>query len=45
MTTTRIQKRLASLYEDLRHEVSSSTMDLIDEIVELEILLETECNQ
>ncbi len=42
---THQKKKLSNLYEHLRHEVSSSTMDLITELVELEILLERECNK
>ncbi len=43
MTTKQLQKRLDSLYENL--EVSSSTRDMISEIVELELQLEAECNK
>lgn len=39
------QKRLANLYAQLRAEVGSSTMDIVDEIVELEIKLEAEDNK
>lgn len=45
MTLKQKQKRLATLWDDLRHEVSSSTMDIIDEIVKLELQIEAECNK
>jgi len=38
------QKRLDAIYQDLRREVGSSTMDLINELVNLEIEIEQECN-
>ena len=39
------QKRLANLYAQLKAEVGSSTMDLVDEIVELEIKIESHINK
>ena len=38
-------ERLDDLYETLKEEVGSSTMDIVSEIVELEILLEGENNR
>ena len=40
-----MQNKLDELYEELSEEVGSSTMDLVSEIVELELLLERENNK
>ena len=45
MTLKQKQKRLDTLYADIRQEVGSSTMDMISEIVELELQIEAECNK
>jgi hypothetical protein len=45
MKIKEIKKRLTLLYDDLRHEISSSAMDIVMELVELEILLEQESNK
>jgi hypothetical protein len=39
------QKRLDNLYSNLYMEVGSSTMDMVNEIVELELQIEAECNK
>lgn len=41
----KLEKRQGDLMDSIRSEVSSSTMDLIDEYVENELLLEAECNK
>lgn len=48
MTQSQIKKlknRIEILREDLSENVGSSTMDIINDLVECEILLETECNK
>ena len=45
MTNKQIQNKIDKLEESIAMEVSNSTMDLIDELVELNILLEKESNQ
>jgi hypothetical protein len=39
------KKRLEKLRGELEQEVGSSTMDTINEVVELELLIEADCNQ
>lgn len=38
-------KKIDTLEDQIRAEVGSSTMDLINELVELNIEIEKECNQ
>lgn len=38
-------KRIDSLRAMIQEEVGSSTMDLIEELIDLEILVEQECNK
>lgn len=38
------QDRLESLYEHLEQEIGSSTMDIVQEIVAIELEIEKECN-
>lgn len=45
MSIKKILKRIDSLREHLAEEVGSSTMDLINELVELELKAEAESNQ
>lgn len=45
MTWKQQQKRIDNLRKHLAQEVGSSTMDLINELVELELQLEKECNK
>ena len=39
------QTKLNDLYDDLKQEIGSSSMDIVSEIVELEIELEAISNQ
>ena len=41
----KILKRIDALEDQIQAEVGSSTMDLINELVELNIEIEKECNQ
>lgn len=41
----KLEKRINKIRNLLSEEVGSSTMDLIDELIALEIELEAECNQ
>jgi hypothetical protein len=41
----RLQRKIDKLREAISEEVGNSTMDLIEELVECEILLEQECNK
>jgi len=45
MTNKQIQKKIDKLEEIIASEVGSSTLDLIYELVELNLLLEAECNK
>ena len=45
MKTTQLQKKIDALEAHIAEEVSSSTMDMVNELVELNLLLEAECNQ
>lgn len=45
MTIKQLQKRIAQLQEHIENEVGSSTWELINELIELEIELEKECNK
>jgi len=45
MKTTQLQKKIDALEAHIAEEVSRSTLDLIYELVELNLLLEAECNQ
>ena len=45
MTPKQIQKKIDKLEEVIAEDVSSSTLDLIYELVELNLLLERECNR
>jgi hypothetical protein len=45
MTEKQLQKKIDRLEETIAQDVSSSTLDLIYELVELNILLEAKCNK
>jgi uncharacterized membrane-anchored protein len=45
MATKQLQKRIAEITDELRHEVSFYAMHLIEELIELELELEAECNK
>jgi hypothetical protein len=45
MNTKQLQKRINEIQEMLEQEVGSSTMDLINRLVELNIEIERECNK
>lgn len=45
LTTKQLQKKIDRLEEVIANDVGSSTLDLIYELVELNILLEQKCNQ
>jgi len=45
MTTKQLQNKIDKIRESLSYEVGSSTMDLINELVELETELENNCNK
>lgn len=45
MDKEELQKELSELYSLLEMEISSSSMDIVQEIINLEIELEKECNQ
>ena len=41
----KLEKKISKIRNLLSQEAGSSTMDLIDELIQLEIELEAECNQ
>jgi len=45
MTTKELQAKRDKLFDLISQEVSSSTMDLIIELIEVEISIEKECNK
>ena len=45
MTIKELQTKKEEYYSQIRSEVSSSTMDLIMDLVETELLIEEECNK
>ena len=41
----KLQRREKQIWEEIRHEVGSSTLDLISELIELNLEIEKSCNQ
>jgi len=41
----KLQSREKQIWEEIRYEVGSSTLDLISELIELNLEIEKSCNQ